>query len=135
MSEYTVVIAPLKDEDGGGYIGMVPDLVGCMSDGNTHQEALANTLAAIDEWIDEAHRRSIEIPAPGTAARLYAKKQKALKETVAKIIDVEDRLQNLEVSIKDLNEQADNIESWVRFSSIAGLEHISEQDDRPPLPC
>ena len=49
--EFGVVIEPLSDEDGGGYLAYVPDLPGCVSDGATKNEALANVqdaLAAVD---------------------------------------------------------------------------------------
>ena len=52
--EFPVVIEPLADEDGGGFVALVPDLPGCMSDGETAEEALANVQDAIVAWIDEA---------------------------------------------------------------------------------
>ena len=35
---YPVVIEPLAPEDGGGFVATVPDLPGCMSDGETPEE-------------------------------------------------------------------------------------------------
>ncbi len=61
MSDYTVMIEPAE---GGGFIALVPDLPGCMSDGETAQEAFDNVQGAIAEWIDEAHRLGREVPAP-----------------------------------------------------------------------
>jgi predicted RNase H-like HicB family nuclease len=37
-----VIIEPLSGEDGGGFAAIVPDLPGCMSDGETPEAALAN---------------------------------------------------------------------------------------------
>ena len=37
--DYAVMIAPLSAEDGGGFLATVPDLPGCMSDGETPEEA------------------------------------------------------------------------------------------------
>ena len=62
--EYPVMIEPLPPEDGGGFLASVPDLPGCMSDGGTPEEALANVRDAIDEWIEEARRLGQVIPAP-----------------------------------------------------------------------
>jgi predicted RNase H-like HicB family nuclease len=59
---YSILIEPLSDEDGGGYLATVPDLPGCMSDGATPDEALKNALAAIDEWLEEAERLGRSIP-------------------------------------------------------------------------
>ena len=55
-SEYAVVIEPLSEEDGGGYLASVPDLPGCMSDGETREEAARNVGDAIACWIEEAWR-------------------------------------------------------------------------------
>jgi predicted RNase H-like HicB family nuclease len=63
-TEYPVVIRPLSPDDGGGFIALVPDLPGCMSDGDTSQEALANVLDAIDAWIDAANEMGRPIPEP-----------------------------------------------------------------------
>ncbi len=37
--EYPVIISPLSEDDGGGFLATVPDLPGCMSDGETPEEA------------------------------------------------------------------------------------------------
>lgn len=62
--EYPIIIAPLSDEDGGGYVGVAPDLLGCTSDGESPQEAVANTQQAIVEWIETAQRRGLDVPKP-----------------------------------------------------------------------
>jgi antitoxin HicB len=62
--EYPVVIAPLATEDGGGFSALVPDLPGCMSDGDTPEEAVANVQDAIASWIESAHELGRPIPRP-----------------------------------------------------------------------
>ncbi|MER8435097.1 type II toxin-antitoxin system HicB family antitoxin [Mesorhizobium sp. M1312] len=62
--EYPVVIAPLATEDGGGFSALVPDLPGCMSDGDTPEEAIANVQDAISSWIEAAHEVGRSIPRP-----------------------------------------------------------------------
>jgi antitoxin HicB len=52
--DYPIVIEPLSKEDGGGFVAIVPDLPGCMSDGETREEAARNVADAIISWIDEA---------------------------------------------------------------------------------
>ena len=61
---YPVVITPLSLEDGGGFAATVPDLPGCMSDGETPEEALHNVLDAIDSWIEMAEELGHSIPEP-----------------------------------------------------------------------
>ena len=52
--EYPVRLERLAEEDGGGYPATVPDLPGCMSDGETPEEALQNVRDAIASWIEAA---------------------------------------------------------------------------------
>ncbi len=62
--EYPVVVEPLAAEDGGGFSALVPDLPGCMSDGDTPEEAILNVRDAIRTWIDAAQATGRTIPAP-----------------------------------------------------------------------
>ncbi|HEV3185860.1 MAG TPA: type II toxin-antitoxin system HicB family antitoxin [Xanthobacteraceae bacterium] len=62
--DYPVIIEPLAAEDGGGFIAAVPDLPGCMSDGETPEEALTNVRDAIAAWLDEARALGRPIPTP-----------------------------------------------------------------------
>ena len=49
-----MIIEPLAEPDGGGFVGIVPDLPGRMSDGDTPETALASVRDAIAAWIEEA---------------------------------------------------------------------------------
>ena len=62
--DYPVHIEPLSPEDGGGFVALVPDLPGCMSDSETPEEALANVRDAIAAWIEEARALGRPIPSP-----------------------------------------------------------------------
>jgi antitoxin HicB len=62
--EYAVRIGRLADSDGGGYLATVPDLPGCMSDGETPEEALKNVQEAIASWIEAANEWKMDIPQP-----------------------------------------------------------------------
>ena len=62
--DYPVLIEPLVPEDGGGYLATVPDLPGCMSDGETRELAARNVGDAIKAWIEEARALGRAIPHP-----------------------------------------------------------------------
>jgi predicted RNase H-like HicB family nuclease len=62
--DYPILIEPLAPEDGGGFIATVPDLPGCMSDGETPEEALANVRDAVAAWIEEARALGRVVPEP-----------------------------------------------------------------------
>jgi antitoxin HicB len=61
---YRILIEPLSAEDGGGYLAHVPDLPGCMSDGDTPEAALANVQDAIAVWMEAAEDVGRPIPQP-----------------------------------------------------------------------
>lgn len=63
-TDYSVTIRPLSAADGGGFLAFAPDLPGCMSDGKTPQEALANAQDAIACWLDAARELGKPIPEP-----------------------------------------------------------------------
>ena len=59
-----IVIEPLSEEDGGGYLATVPELPGCMSDGEAWADALANVEDAIATWLHCARKHGDPIPEP-----------------------------------------------------------------------
>jgi len=62
MSKYEIIIY-LSEED-SAFIAEVPELAGCMADGTTYQEALANAEIIIREWIETARDLGRQIPEP-----------------------------------------------------------------------
>nr|WP_295111455.1 type II toxin-antitoxin system HicB family antitoxin [uncultured Caulobacter sp.] len=69
---YSIVVRPLDAEDGGGFLATVPDLPGCMSDGDTEAEALENVRSAIQDWMVHARAEGRSIPPPKTCSRYGA---------------------------------------------------------------
>lgn len=63
-ADYAIVVEPLDEADGGGWLASVPALPGCHGDGGTRTEALDDALAAIEEWKDAARQLGREIPGP-----------------------------------------------------------------------
>ena len=61
---YTHVISPLSPEEGGGFLISLPDLPGCMSDGETIEEAIQNGRDAFLAWISAQADMGKEIPRP-----------------------------------------------------------------------
>lgn len=65
ISEYPFTIRHLSNEEGGGYLIEFPDLPGCMSDGETIDQAIDNGQDAIKAWIEAAKEMGRSIPKPG----------------------------------------------------------------------
>ena len=65
MSEkykYEMIIYWSKGDE--AFVVEVPELPGCMADGATYAEAVANAETVIDEWIETAKSLGREIPEP-----------------------------------------------------------------------
>ena len=61
---YAHVIEPLSDEDGGGYLITFPDLPGCIADGETLEETMANGRDAFSAWMSARAHIGKPIPKP-----------------------------------------------------------------------
>lgn len=55
-----VILYP--DHEDGGWIAEVPSLPGCLSQGDTREEAITNVRDAIETWIDGAQQTGMEVP-------------------------------------------------------------------------
>ena len=62
MSKYKIII--YCSEEDGSFIAEVSELAGCLADGATYQEALANAETIIDEWLETAKDLGRQIPEP-----------------------------------------------------------------------
>jgi predicted RNase H-like HicB family nuclease len=61
-AKYEIIIYWSKEDE--AYIVEIPELPGCMADGRTHREALANAEVVIQEWIATAKEEARPIPEP-----------------------------------------------------------------------
>ena len=61
-SKYEIII--YWSEEDSAYVAEVPELPGCMADGQTYQEALTSAERIIQEWIDTAKELGRPIPEP-----------------------------------------------------------------------
>ena len=63
MSNNYEIIIYWSDED-DAFVAEVPELPGCMADGKTYQEAVANVEVIVKEWIQTAKELGRPIPQP-----------------------------------------------------------------------
>jgi len=59
---YELIIYWRKEDH--SFVVEVPELSGCMADGQTYAEAVANVETIIDEWIETARKLGRPIPEP-----------------------------------------------------------------------
>jgi predicted RNase H-like HicB family nuclease len=60
--KYEIII--YWSEEDSSYIAEVPELAGCMADGQTYSETVSNVETIIDEWIETAKALGRVIPKP-----------------------------------------------------------------------
>ncbi|EDN65406.1 protein of unknown function UPF0150 [Beggiatoa sp. PS] len=62
MSKYEIILYWSQEDE--AFIAEVPELPGCMADGETYRDALKNVEVIIQEWIDTATELGRKIPKP-----------------------------------------------------------------------
>ena len=67
MYKYEIII--YWSEEDNSYIAEVPELPGCMADGDNYREVLDNIEKVMNEWIETAKSLGRDIPKP--KGRLY----------------------------------------------------------------
>ena len=63
---YPMIIHPLTEEEGGGFLAEFPDLPGCMADGETVEEAIVEAHDALESWLSTAKLHGDPIPLPSS---------------------------------------------------------------------
>ena len=86
VENYPFQVEPLSQDDGGGYVIRFPDLPGCMSDGETVEEAIANGRDAFDAWIESALEDHAPIPLPNSVAEPVKFVQRLPKSLHARLL-------------------------------------------------
>jgi len=66
--EYPFEMRPLTKEEGGGWLITFLDLPGCISEGETPEEAITNGKDAMECWIQACKEAGRHIPEPGDSS-------------------------------------------------------------------
>ncbi len=62
-SRYEIIIFWSEEDD--AFVAEVPELPGCMADGETYREALSNAEQITREWVETAKDTGRIVPQPG----------------------------------------------------------------------
>ena len=60
MNNYEIIVYWSTEDS--AFIAEVPELAGCMADGQTYVEAVSNAEIAVEEWIETAQLMGRTIP-------------------------------------------------------------------------
>lgn len=115
VMSYDVLVRELAEDDGGGYVALVPDLRGCMGDGDTPEEAIADVREAIIEWCHAQRAAGREVPSPGAS-------QAAVTEQIKQLVEVID---DQEREIKVLRAKVSYLEMQAGEKSLASSATVS----------
>jgi len=118
-SKYIIVVAPLSEEDGGGFIAKIPDLPGCMGDGDTRESAVKDAMNAMVEWIDAYQKMGRTVPEPGDALKVVEARR---AKEAALLNDILNRLQNNEAKLDGIDERLDDLKADIQFLMDQELE-------------
>jgi antitoxin HicB len=64
FKDYRFEVKELSKKEGEGYLVTFPDLPGCMSDGDTEEEAIENAKGAFNAWMETNKHWKKPIPVP-----------------------------------------------------------------------
>jgi antitoxin HicB len=79
-SDYAIIVEPLNEADGGGWLASVPALPGCIGDGETPEAAMADAQAAMAEWKAAAKALGRDVPGPTATGQWRQRVPKSLHE-------------------------------------------------------
>jgi antitoxin HicB len=80
--DYPFTIRHLGKDEGGGYLIEFPDLPGCMSDGESVEDAIKNGRDAFICWMDAAKEAGRNIPKPGELEKQSGKWVQRVPKTI-----------------------------------------------------
>ncbi|MDD2234890.1 MAG: toxin-antitoxin system HicB family antitoxin [Desulfitobacteriaceae bacterium] len=86
--DYEIKLRKLTEDEGGGWLAEIPTLPGCMTDGETVEEALESLNDAKKSWIETALELGRIIPEPSTedfSGQLRVRMPKSLHRTLSEM--------------------------------------------------
>ncbi len=85
FEDYAIRVDPLPDDEGGGFLVTVPDLPGCMADGETVALAVAEARDAYEAWTTAEREDKGELPTPKTYSGQFVQRiPKSLHQRLAR---------------------------------------------------
>lgn len=89
FADYPMAIRPLTKDEGGGFLATFPDLPGCMADGETPEEAIADARKAFASWMAAhiADGRPVPVPSmdDATPVRFVQRLPRSLHAALKKV--------------------------------------------------
>lgn len=84
LDEYPFTVRRMTEEEGGGYLIEYPDLPGCISDGETPEEAIVHGRDAVKAYLRNCLKHGDPIPKAGAASGQW--RQRVPKSLHARLV-------------------------------------------------
>jgi antitoxin HicB len=117
VPDYPFTIRHLSAEEGGGYLIEFPDLPGCMSDGETIEEAIQNGQDAVACWIAAAKESGRAIPKPGQLEKQSGKWVQRVPKSIHLRLVEKARLERVSLNTLVIAILAEGLATHKRFKS------------------
>ena len=95
---YPIEIEEIPASEGGGFMASIPLLKGCMSDGETIQEAYDNLQEAKELWFEDMLKRKLPIPEPLTEESFSGRFLVRIPKSLHKIISEQSKREGLSLN-------------------------------------
>src|SRR3981189_3508176 len=80
QTEYAILVEPLADADGGGWLAAVPAFPGCPGAGEHRGAGVGGVQNAIVEWEDAARQLGRDVPGPAALGQWRQRAPRSLHE-------------------------------------------------------
>ena len=111
---YPVEISVIPEDEGGGYLASIPLLPGCMTDGETVEEAYTNLQDAKREWIIDMLDRGLPINEPNMKPRFSGRFVVRVPKTLHRLLAEESEREGI-----SLNQFVNNSLAFVVAQKLA----------------
>jgi len=90
FEDYAINVSPVPLDEGGGYMVSMPDLPGCIADGQTIEEAVTEARDAFSAWVMAELEDKGSLPVPKTYSGQFVQRiPKSLHRQLAKRAETE----------------------------------------------
>lgn len=122
---YPIVVRPIPADEGGGYQAHAVDLLGCIGDGSTQEEAIRDVLSAIAEWVDEARRLGRPVPEPGSGVQRLHEERRQFQQ----LLQLQDELiEEHQARFEELSRRIENMKQQISLLQDAEGRESSRGD-------
>ncbi len=100
LEEYLAAryVVELVEDESGGFVARVPDLPGCVTQGDTREEAVELIEDAKQAWLESAWEHGDEIPLPSSARQYSGRLNLRMPKSLHRKLDEQARREGVSLN-------------------------------------